>query len=369
MTAPDTPALFQQAQFRTVVARNRIMVSPMCQYSASEGVPSDWHLVHLGSRAVGGAGIVMTEATAIEPAGRISPFDLGLWNDEQEEAFARIARFVSEQGAVAGIQLSHAGRKASHSRPWEGRDALSLSDGGWETVGPSPIPWAVDDLLPRELSRQDIARIIQGFADSAKRAHRAGFQVLELHGAHGYLIDSFLSPLSNRRTDEYGGTFENRTRFLRELASEVRKVWPPEFPLFVRLSCTEWVEGGWCLADTIELCRGLKMIGVDLIDCSSGGNSSNQTVSTGPGYQIPFSEAVRREAGIATAAVGLVSDPASAERIVALGQADLVCLGRILLWNPWWPHHASAALQAGNRLPVQYERAWIHSRSHAMSPP
>lgn len=358
---PAPPALFQPVNFRGVTARNRIMVSPMCQYSAPDAVPTEWHYVHLASRAVGGAGIVMTEDTAVEPAGRITPFDVGLWNDDQESAFARIAQFVTEQGAVAGLQLGHAGRKASHARPWEGRKRLTPDEGGWDVIAPSPVAWTESDLVPNELTKPQIAGVIQKFADSARRARRAGFRLLELHGAHGYLADSFLSPLSNLRTDEYGGSFTNRTRFLRELVTGVRNQWPDELPLFVRLSCTEWADGGWSLDDTADLAASLYGLGVDLIDCSSGGNSVHQSVSVAPGYQVPFAEEVRRRAGIPTAAVGMIADPVMANAILTAGQADLIVLGRIMLWDPYWPHHAAAALGVGSRLPVQYERSWIHA--------
>ncbi len=356
-----TPLLFQPISFREVVARNRIMISPMCQYCAPEAVPHDWHFVHLGTRAVGGAGIVMTEATAVEPRGRISPFDVGLWSDEQEAAFARIAAFVAEQGAVPGIQLAHAGRKGSHTRPWEDRRPIRPEQGGWGVVGPSPLAWDEDDLVPHELSPDEIAAIIGRYQDATRRALRAGFRIIEIHAAHGYLLHSFLSPLTNHRSDSYGGSFDNRTRILRELVEALRRVWPAERPLFVRLSATDWVEGGWTIDDTIELARCLAPLGVDLIDCSSGGAVPEQSIPVHPGYQVPLAEAVRREAGIATAAVGLISDPVQAEEIVANGRADLVVIGRIALWDPYWPHHAASELKARVRLPIQYERAGIYA--------
>ena len=354
-------SLFEPVTFRGVTIRNRIMVSPMCQYSAPDALPTEWHYVHLASRAVGGAGIVMTEDTAVDPIGRITPFDLGLWSDQQEAAFSRIARFVSEQGAVAGLQLGHAGRKASHSRPWEGRKWLTPAEGGWDVVAPSSLAWADGEPVPHELTKQQIADVIQKFVDSAGRAYRAGFRVLELHCAHGYLADSFLSPLSNLRTDEYGGSLRNRTRFLRELVTGVRSEWPEDLPLFVRLSCTEWVEGGWSLDDTVHVASALRGLGVDLIDCSSGGNSAHQTVSVVRGYQVPLSDEIRRRVGIPTGAVGLISDPVIANSILEAGQADLIVLGRIMLWDPYWPHHAAAVLGADSRLPVQYERSGIHA--------
>jgi 2,4-dienoyl-CoA reductase-like NADH-dependent reductase (Old Yellow Enzyme family) len=361
-------SLFEPVTFRGVTIRNRIMVSPMCQYSAPDALPTEWHYVHLASRAVGGAGIVMTEDTAVDPIGRITPFDLGLWSDQQEAAFSRIARFVSEQGAVAGLQLGHAGRKASHSRPWEGRKWLTPAEGGWDVVAPSSLAWADGEPVPHELTKQQIADVIQKFVDSAGRAYRGGFRVLELHCAHGYLADSFLSPLSNLRTDEYGGSLRNRTRFLRELVTGVRSEWPEDLPLFVRLSCTEWVEGGWSLDDTVHVASALRGLGVDLIDCSSGGNSAHQTVSVVRGYQVPLSDEIRRRVGIPTGAVGLISDPVIANSILEAGQADLIVLGRIMLWDPYWPHHAAAVLGADSRLPVQYERSGIHAPDRYAAP-
>jgi len=370
MTSADmrSSSLFEPVTFRGVTIRNRIMVSPMCQYSAPDALPTEWHYVHLGSRAVGGAGIVMTEDTAVDPIGRITPFDVGLWSDEQEAAFSRIARFVSEQGAVAGLQLGHAGRKASHSRPWEGRKWITPADGGWNVVAPSSLAWADGEPVPNELTKQQIADVIQKFVDSAKRACRAGFRVLELHCAHGYLADSFLSPLSNLRTDEYGGSLEHRTKFLRELVAAVRGTWPEHLPLFVRLSCTEWVDGGWSLEDTVHLASALRALGVDLIDCSSGGNSVHQKVPVERGYQVPLSEEIRHRARIPTAAVGLISDPVIANSILEAGQADLIVLGRIMLWDPYWPHHAAAVLGADSRLPVQYERSGIHAPDRYSDP-
>ena len=361
-------SLFEPVTFRGVTIRNRIMVSPMCQYSAPDALPTEWHYVHLASRAVGGAGIVMTEDTAVDPIGRITPFDLGLWSDQQEAAFSRIARFVSEQGAVAGLQLGHAGRKASHSRPWEGRKWLTPAEGGWDVVAPSSLAWADGEPVPHELTKQQIADVIQKFVDSAGRAYRAGFRILELHCAHGYLADSFLSPLSNLRTDEYGGSLRNRTRFLRELVTGVRSEWPEDLPLFVRLSCTEWVDGGWSLDDTVHVASALRGLGVDLIDCSSGGNSAHQTVSVVRGYQVPLSDEIRRRVGIPTGAVGLISDPVIANSILEAGQADLIVLGRIMLWDPYWPHHAAAVLGADSRLPVQYERSGIHAPDRYAAP-
>lgn len=335
------------------------MISPMCQYCAADAIPHDWHFVHLGSRAVGGAGIVVTEATAVEPAGRITPYDLGLWNDEQESAFARIAAFVGEQGALPGIQLAHAGRKASHKRPWEDRRPLSPELGGWEVIGPSAVPWKDGDLIPREMTGSDITRVITQFQNSVKRARGAGFRLIELHAAHGYLFHSFLSPLSNRRSDAYGGDFKGRTRFLLEAVHAIREVWPPEFPLFVRISTTDWAEGGWQLADTVQLAKRLKGLDVDVVDCTSGGNVPEQNISVHPGYQVPFADVVRREAKIRTAAVGLISEPAFAEEIIASGRADIVVIGRMALWDPHWPHHAAKALRSEVKLPLQYKRSDI----------
>jgi 2,4-dienoyl-CoA reductase-like NADH-dependent reductase (Old Yellow Enzyme family) len=353
------PGLFESLKMRSVTARNRIMISPMCQYCAADALPHDWHFVHLGSRAVGGAGLVVTEATAVEPAGRITPYDLGLWNDEQEFAFMRITAFVNEAGALPGIQLAHAGRKASHGRPWEDRSSLLPEQGGWEVIGPSAIPWKDGDLVPREMTLDDISRVTEQFQNSAKRALRAGFRIIELHAAHGYLFHSFLSPLSNRRSDAYGGDFNGRARFLLETVQAVRQVWPLEFPLFVRISATDWVVGGWQLPDSVELARRLKMLDVDVIDCSGGGNLPEQEIPAHPGYQIPFAEEIRREAGIRTAAVGLISDPAVAEEIIARGRADIVVIGRMALWDPYWPHHAAKTLGLDVRLPLQYRRSDI----------
>ncbi|MDO8545449.1 MAG: NADH:flavin oxidoreductase/NADH oxidase [Opitutaceae bacterium] len=352
-----TPALFSSLTLRSVTAKNRIMVSPMCQYSAPNGVPGDWHFVHLATRAIGGAGIVMTEATAVRPDGRITPFDLGLWNDEQEQAFARIAQFVSEHGAVPGIQLAHAGRKASHSRPWERRRALGPSEGGWPVVGPSPLAWEEGDLVPKELTHDDIHALFEAFRESAKRALRAGFRILELHAAHGYLLHSFLSPLSNQRHDDYGGSFENRCRFLLECVAATRAVWPEDLPLFVRISASDFVEGGWSIDDSIRLSRWLAKAGVDLVDCSAGGASPAQKVVAVPHYQVAFASQMRRAAGMLTAAVGMISEPMAANQIIETGEADLVVLGRILLWHPYWPLHAAKTLGLTPPLPIQYARA------------
>lgn len=353
--------LFRPVSFRSVTARNRIMVSPMCQYSATDGVPDDWHFVHLGARAVGGAGIVFTEATHVEPRGRITPNCLGLWNDTQRDSFRRIADFVAARGAVPAIQLGHAGRKASVSRPWDGNRPLTPDSGGWDVIAPSAIAYAEGYPVPIEMDSGMIADVLEAFATATRRAREAGFRLIELHAAHGYLAHEFLSPLSNRRDDGYGGELAGRARFLMEMLDAVRTEWPDDLPLFVRLSCTDWVEGGWDLEQTVELARMLKARGdVDLIDCSSGGNDRRQSIPVHPGYQVPFAETVRRDAGIATGAVGLLHGADGAEEIIANGRADLVILGRSMLYDPHWPLHAANALKATNvDWPVQYERGNI----------
>ncbi len=356
------PHMFRPIQFRSVTARNRIMLSPMCQYSGQDGLSNDWHFVHLGARASGGAGWVFTEAVHIEPRGRITPHCLGLWNDEQRDRLARIARFVSEQGAVPGIQLGHAGRKASVGRPWEGSHPLRADTGGGEDlVSASALPYASQWQVPQAMSKDQIGDSLEALRTATRRAREAGFRALELHGAHGYLIHQFLSPLSNQRTDEYGGSFENRIRFLQESIQVVRQEWPDDLPLFLRLSCTDWVEGGWTLDDTVRLATLLRFQGdVDLIDCSSGGNDPRQQIPIHPGYQIPLAQAVRSRAEIATGAVGLIHSPDLAESVIANGQADLVILGRALLADPTWPLKAAAALKAENvEWPRQYERSNI----------
>ncbi len=351
--------LFEPFTLRGIALRNRIGVSPMCQYSCVDGMATDWHLVHLGSRAVGGAGLVIAEATAVEPRGRISPRDLGIWSGAHAEALAKTAQFIREHGAVAGIQLAHAGRKASTYHPWEGRHgAVPLEEGGWEVIAPSAIPFSETYPLPHEMTLDDIQQVQKAFVDAAVRALDAGFEWLELHGAHGYLIHSFYSPLSNRRSDLYGGSFENRTRFLRETAQLVREVTPERLPLTVRLSCSDWVEGGWAIDDTVELARCLKDDGIDLIDCSSGGNSTQQKIAAGAGYQVPFAEAVRRGAGLPTAAVGLITAPTHADEIIRNGRADLVLLARELLRDPYWAIHAAHALKQPAPVPPQYLRGY-----------
>jgi 2,4-dienoyl-CoA reductase-like NADH-dependent reductase (Old Yellow Enzyme family) len=349
--------LFSPLELREVELRNRIFVSPMCQYSSRDGFPSDWHMVHLGSRAVGGAALVMVEATAVCPEGRISPDDSGLWSPEHGAAFERIAAFVASQGAVPGIQLAHAGRKASTAPPWRGRMLVAEADGGWQPVAPSPLSYDENTAVPRELGRGELAGLIDRFRDAAGWALAAGFRVVELHMAHGYLMHEFLSPLSNTRTDEYGGDLEGRMRFPLEVAEAVRDAWPAELPLLARISATDWVEEGWDLGQSIELARRMRAIGVDLIDCSSGGSSPAQIIPEGPGYQVPFADAIRREAGIATAAVGLITSAAQAETILATGQADAVFLARELLRDPYWPLRAARELGADIAWPVQYQRA------------
>jgi 2,4-dienoyl-CoA reductase-like NADH-dependent reductase (Old Yellow Enzyme family) len=350
--------LFSPFTVRDAVFRNRIAVSPMCQYSSGDGFANDWHLVHLGSRAIGGAGLVVTEAAAVEASGRISAVDLGIWKDEHIEFLSRITRFVHAHGAVAGIQLAHAGRKASTRPPWAGDGALPASEGAWQVSAPSPIPFRQDYPQPVELTVPGIADVVTAFREAARRALEAGFRLVELHAAHGYLAHEFLSPLSNHRRDQYGGSLENRIRFVLEAVSAVREVWPERLPLFLRISATDWVPGGWDIADSVELARRVKPLGVDLIDCSSGGLSVEQKIQLGPGYQVPFAERIRREAGMATGAVGLITTPQQAEEIVRTGQADMVLLAREFLRDPYFPLHAAKALGADLQPPRQYLRAF-----------
>jgi 2,4-dienoyl-CoA reductase-like NADH-dependent reductase (Old Yellow Enzyme family) len=350
--------LFDTPTIGDVTLRNRIVVSPMCEYSAVDGVPNDWHLVHLGSRAVGGAGLVFTEATAVSPEGRISPGDTGLWNDAQREAWARIAEFVAAQGAVPGIQLAHAGRKGSTHVPWRGGNALGPHDGAWTPVAPSAIAFDDDYPMPVALDRAGIARVVADFRAAAKRAHEAGFRVIEIHAAHGYLLHEFLSPLSNRRGDEYGGSLENRARIVREVVAAVREAWPAPKPLFVRVSATDWAPGGWDVDECVALARMLKEGGVDVIDCSSGGTVPRPKIPVAPGYQVPFAARIRREAGIATAAVGLITDAKQAEAIVERGDADLVVMAREMLRDPYFPRRAAKELGVAITPPIQYERGW-----------
>lgn len=350
-------ALFTPLTLRSLTLRNRIGVSPMCQYSSVDGFATDWHLVHLGAFATGGAGLVISEAAAVVPEGRISPADLGIWSDAHVPALRRITDFIRAHGAVAGIQLAHAGRKASTKRPWDGSGAVTPADGGWPVVAPSALPFSPEYPSPRAMSRDDIAGVITAFAAAAQRALAAGFQVAELHAAHGYLLHEFLSPLSNTRTDDYGGSFDHRIRLLCEVATAVRDVWPDEWPLFVRISATDWADGGWNADESVQLAPRLAMLGVDLIDVSSGGLAAHQQITVGPGYQVPFAARVRREGGIPTAAVGLITEPRQAEAIVASGDADLVLLARELLRNPRWPLEAAHALGEPGPWPDQYVRA------------
>ena len=330
----------------------------MCQYSAADGIPNDWHLVHLGTRAVGGAGLIMVEATAVSPEGRISPGDTGIWSDDHVTAFAPITEFIRKQGAVAAIQLAHAGRKASTRAPWLGGTVLTPEEGGWQTLAPSPVPFAEGDPAPRELTASDLDRVEEEFRSAAVRSLAAGFEVVEIHMAHGYLLHEFLSPLCNRRTDEYGGDLEGRMRFPLRVARAVREVWPDHLPLFVRISATDWVEGGWTLADSIVFCQRLKELGVDLIDCSSGGAVPNASIPMGPGYQTSLAATIRAEVGILTGAVGMIVQPFQAEHILTTGQADAVFLARELLRNPYWPLQAARALGVEvDYWPVQYARA------------
>jgi 2,4-dienoyl-CoA reductase-like NADH-dependent reductase (Old Yellow Enzyme family) len=358
------PHLFEPITFRGVTLRNRIGVSPMCQYSCQDGFASDWHLVHLGSRAVGGAALVTVEATAVEAIGRISPQDMGIWSDAHIEPLARVARFVKARGAVPGIQLAHAGRKASRARPWEGGHHVSDAQGGWSVVGASAIPFDNSPTaawrIPAPLDAAGLARVRDAFRAASQRALTAGFEWLEIHAAHGYLLHSFYSPLSNQRSDEYGGSFENRVRLLLEVARIVRKVWPDDKPLGVRLSCTDWEPNGWTIEDSVALAALLKAEGVDLIDCSSAGNTPQPKIPVGASYQVPFAEAIRHRAEIPTAAVGMITDSMQADDIVRNGRADLVFLARELLRDPYWPLRAFQALHVKGDSPVppQYLRAW-----------
>lgn len=349
--------LFSPLKIRGVEFKNRIFVSPMCQYSSVDGMPNDWHLVHLGSRAVGGAALVISEATAISPEGRITPDDFGIWDDKYISGFQKITDFIKSQNSVPAIQLAHAGRKASTYSPWKGSGAVTIAKGGWQTLAPSPIPFADDFPIPVGMTQTEIDNIISEFQNATVRSVKAGFEVIELHMAHGYLVHQFLSPLSNTRTDEYGGTFENRSRLAIEIARSVREVMPAEMPLFVRISATDWVEGGWDIVQSISLVKEFKKIGVDLIDCSSGGNIKDAVIPAGPSYQIQFAEKIRKEANILTGGVGFITLPEQAEQIISGGQADAVLLARELLRDPYWPLHAAKQLKADIDWPKQYLRA------------
>lgn len=352
------PSLFDPLALRGVTLPNRIVVSPMCEYSSVDGFASDWHLVHLGSRAVGGAGLIFTEACAVTAEGRISPQDLAIWKDEHIDFLSRITRFIHSQGSVAGIQLAHAGRKASTYRPWDGDGAVPVDAGGWKNVvAPSAVPFAPNYPTPQALTLEGIQEVAKAFAEGARRAREAGFRVVEIHAAHGYLISEFLSPLANYRTDQYGGSFENRIRVLMEVIAAVRGSWPESAPIFVRISSTDWADGGWTIDESVELAKRLKNVGVDLVDCSSGGNVPVSGIPTGPGYQTPFAERIRREANIPTGAVGMITDPAQADHIIRTGQADLAIIAREFLRNPYWPLQAAKELDVPFPWPVQYLRS------------
>jgi 2,4-dienoyl-CoA reductase-like NADH-dependent reductase (Old Yellow Enzyme family) len=352
------PGLFDPLTIRDLTFANRVFVSPMCQYSSENGYANDWHFVHLGSRAVGGAGLVLTEATAVLQEGRISPQDLGIWQDGHIEMLAKIVSFIHEQGSVAGMQLAHAGRKASTSRPWEGHDAVPEIEGGWKNVvAPSALPFSETYPMPQELTLEGIKEVVAGFAAATRRACEAGFRVVEIHAAHGYLIHEFLSPLSNKREDEYGGSFENRTRLCREVVTAVRAAWPKELPVFIRISATDWVEGGWTIEESVKLAAMLKQMGVDFVDCSSGGNVPHAKIPVGPGYQTQFAERIRRETGILTGAVGMITSPEQAEQIIRTDQADAVIMARAFLRDPYWPLRAARELDESIAWPVQYLRA------------
>ncbi|NTV09609.1 MAG: NADH:flavin oxidoreductase/NADH oxidase [Zoogloea sp.] len=349
--------LFEPLKLRDIVLANRIGIPPMCQYSARDGIAADWHFVHYGSRAVGGAALMIIEATAVTPEGRISPGDLGLWDDGQIEPLARIVRFSQDQGCVAAVQLAHAGRKASVGLGWAAQRTLSADEGGWTPVAPSPLAFGEDYAVPDELDEAGIRQVVAQFAAGARRAREAGFRIVEIHAAHGYLLHQFLSPLANHRTDGYGGSFENRTRLVREVVAAVRAEWPERLPLLIRLSATDWMEGGWHADETVALCAGLKELGVDLVDVSTGGLVPNAKIPAGSGFQTGFATRVRNESGIPTAAVGLITSPAQADHIVRTGQADMVLIGREILRDPYWPLRAAQALGQAAAWPQQYLRA------------
>lgn len=359
ITGPNTAHLFAPLQLRGVRLRNRILVSPMCQYSSVDGFANEWHLVHLGSRAVGGAAAVLAEATAVLPEGRISPDDLGIWSDGHIGMLARIFRFVEAQGAVPGMQLAHAGRKASTSAPWKGGRPLQEFEGGWRPIfAPSAIPFTGAHPTPQALDGSGIQRLLEAFAAAARRALEAGAKIVEIHAAHGYLLHEFLSPLSNHREDCYGGTFENRTRIVREVVEAVRNVWPERYPLFVRISATDWADGGWTVEDSVALVKQLKPLGGDVFDCSSGGLAPHAEIPVGAGFQVPFAEQIRRQAKVLTAAVGMITVPEQADQILRTGQADMVLLARELLRDPYWPLRAARRLKQEVSVPVQYQRAF-----------
>jgi 2,4-dienoyl-CoA reductase-like NADH-dependent reductase (Old Yellow Enzyme family) len=351
------PNLFSPLTIRGITLRNRIAVSPMCQYSSEDGKATDWHLVHLGSRAVGGAALVMVEATAVEARGRISPEDMGLWNDEQIAPLERIANFLSQQGAVPAMQLAHAGRKAGTAKPWSGGKPLDKHDGGWDVIGASALAFAPDYPVPHELTENEITKVVESFREATKRALACGFKIIEIHSAHGYLLHSFLSPLSNQRTDKYGGSFANRIRFLTEVVEASRNEMPESLPVFVRISSTDWVHGGWTIDEAVELAKELSQLGVDLIDCSSGGNVPHANIPLAPGYQVPFAEQIRKQVKILTGAVGMITSPEHANQIIQSQKADIVLLARQLLRDPYWPLHAAKELNLPITWPAQYLRA------------
>jgi 2,4-dienoyl-CoA reductase-like NADH-dependent reductase (Old Yellow Enzyme family) len=350
-------SLFTPLTLKAITFKNRIAVSPMCQYSSIDGLAAEWHMVHLGSRAVGGAALVIVEATAVTPEGRITPDDMGLWSEAHQEAFRPITRFIESQASVPGIQLAHAGRKASTFSPWKGEGALKTGNGAWETLSASALPFQADWHTPRAMTGEDLRRTAEDFAKAAKRAFLAGFEFLEVHSAHGYLLHQFLSPLSNQRKDEYGGGLSNRMRFPLEVVGAVRKAWPENLPLAVRISATDWAEGGWDLEQSVEYAKKLKALGVDLVDCSSGGLVPNAKVQVGPGYQVPFSERIRKETGVHTMAVGMITEPAQAEAVIEEGKADMVALARAFLRDPYWALHAAHTLGVDAHWPAQYGRA------------
>ncbi|MBC7741561.1 MAG: NADH:flavin oxidoreductase/NADH oxidase [Bdellovibrionaceae bacterium] len=351
--------LFSSFVLRELKFKNRIVVSPMCQYSATEGVPNAWHLVHLGSRAVGGAAAVICEATSVSPEGRISPGDTGIWNEIQISAFLEITEFIKMQNCIPGIQIAHAGRKASTRIPWDPKktQALTVEEGGWTTLAPSAVPFDANSLMPKEMTEKEIQEVLAQFVQAAKNALQAGFQLAEIHMAHGYLLNEFLSPLSNLRTDQFGGSLEKRMRFPLLVASEIRKVWPAIWPVFARISATDWVEGGWTLQDSIIFCKELKKVGIDLIDCSTGGSSPNAKIPSAPNYQVPFSESIRKESQIATGAVGLITEAQQAEDILRQGQADIILVGRQFLRDPYFASHAARTLNETINRPKQYGRS------------
>ncbi|HTB52246.1 MAG TPA: NADPH dehydrogenase NamA [Ferruginibacter sp.] len=349
--------LFEPLQIKSVTLKNRIAVSPMCEYSSEDGFANDWHLVHLGSRAVGGAGLVIMEATAVSPEGRITPSDMGIWKDEHISGLQRITTFIHQHNAVAGIQLAHAGRKGSNTEPWNGSKEIGLTQGGWKVVAPSAIPFYEGADTPAALTEEGIKKVIADFKAAAQRAYTAGFKIIEIHAAHGYLINEFLSPFSNQRTDNYGGSFDNRTRLLIEVVTAIKSVWPADFPLFVRISATDWKEGGWDIEQSVTLSKRLKELGVDLIDCSSGGVIPNVKIPLVQGYQVPLSTQVKKEAAILTGTVGLITNAKQAEEILQNQQADLILLAREFLRDPYFPLHAAKELNVDVKWPVQYERA------------